>query len=666
MRNKIEQTAQNTRGLRRGQPLVLLLTTLVTLIMASLPISAPAVADYEHQKLINSPAYQKQNGSWQILNIPADDRINTIHASLLPTGKVLLVAGSGNNEVTFNKYYDDGMISVLKTMLYDPSNNTFKSIPTPSDMFCSGQAMLQNGQVLIAGGTSGYEVLAANVKNPAGQMTIHDEDPHTVPFTLKKGTKFVDRSGKVYISDQDVTINPAVKVDNGDGNVTITHSTTKVFVEAAKPDMSYMTATEQHYTIEGMTGANAQNIYGQGGPMTMDKQDYRGSDTSYEFDPISEKYVKVGNLNESRWYASLPVLQDGKVLAVSGLDNTGQITDTSEYFDPNTKMWTWGPTREFPTYPALFRTQNPDVLFFTGSTAGYGPADKDREPGYWNIKTDTFQPVSGLRDNQILETSGSVALPPNPGSNDGSQSWKVMVAGGGGIGESALSTARTDIIDLSNPNGQYTPGPNLPMPLRYLNLTVTPWDTVIGNGGSTDYRAKENSYSYDTFSMSPNSTQTTPLASELVGRTYHSGSLLMPDGRIMVFGGDPLYSDKKNTTSGTFEQRIEMYTPPQLYASARPTLDGPTAIQAARGQTLTFNATNASSIKTARLIPPSSTTHVTNVEQRSVEAIVKTSGNTVTISLPTDPNLLTNGDYMLFVVNGSGTPSIAKMVHINN
>jgi hypothetical protein len=242
-----------------------------------------------------------------------------------------------------------------------------------------------------------------------------------------------------------------------------------------------------------------------------------------------------------------------------------------------------------------------------------------------------------------------------------------MVAGRGGIGESPQSTARTDVIDLSSQNASYQAGPNLPKSLRYLNLTVTPWDQIIANGGSTNYRAKNNSYSNDTFVINPYTNTTTKLADELVGRNYHSGSLLLPDGRIMVFGGDLLYSDKKDTISGSIEQRIEIFTPPQLYKGSRPIINSNTSTTVAtRSQTLKFTSPNASTIKTARLISPSSTTYVTNMQQRAIAAVVKTNGNNVTISLPSDPNLLTNGYYMLFVVNADGTPSIAKLIDITD
>ena len=652
---------------KRGNPLFILIVTVLVFMMASLPIVVPVGAEVIHNHTISQLSYKQKYGSWQILNIPKDDRINSIHASLLPTGKVLLMAGSGNNRQNFDQYHNDDVMSVLKTVIYDPTTNSSNLIPTPSDLFCGGHAMLQNGELLVAGGTSGYELLAGAVTKPAGSMIIHNENPDGKAVLLKKGTKFVSTDGREYLSVQDITVKPATKIDDGHGNVTVTHSTTKVFVEAIKASKSYVTNDNEKYNIPSLSNNKTVDIYGQGGPMTLDKQDYRGDNKAYEFDPVSEKYVSVGDMNESRWYPSLPVLNNGQVLAVSGLDNTGKITNTSEYFNPNTKQWTYGPTREFPTYPALFSTEDPNVLFFSGSTAGYGPANENREPGMWNIATNTFSPVSGLRDPNLVETSGSVFVPPTAGSNDGTQSSKVIIAGGGGIGESPNSTARTDIIDLSNQNPSYHPGPTLPKALRYLNLTVTPWDQIIANGGSTDYRAKNNSYSDKTFTIDPYTNTTTPLANELVGRNYHSGSLLLPDGRIMVFGGDPLYGDKKDTTPGSFEQRIEIFTPPQLYKSARPVLSSvPGTTVTTRGATITFKSPNASTIKTARLIPPSSTTHVTNMQQRSIATVVKTSGDSVTISIPSDPNLLTNGYYMLFVVNADGTPSIAKLIDVND
>jgi hypothetical protein len=140
--------------------------------------------------------------------------------------------------------------------------------------------------------------------------------------------------------------------------------------------------------------------------------------------------------------------------------------------------------------------------------------------------------------------------------------------------------------------------------------------------------------------------------------------LLLPDGRILVFGGDSLFGDKNNTTAGKFEQRIELFTPPQFFRGTQPTLEGKNNQEVGRGQQMTFTSGSAGSIKTARLIAPSSATHVTNIEQRSVAAIVKSTDDKLAIDIPQDENVLPNGWYMLFVTDANGISSKAKMVHV--
>jgi hypothetical protein len=656
-------SSKNSSSLKRGQPKVLVLITVLALIIASLPATIPATVSVIHNHKINSLSYEKKYGHWQILNIPKAFRLNTVHAAMLPTGDVLLVAGSGNNIKNFDTYEDTGMISVLKSAVLNPVTMKIKIVDTPSDLFCGGQAMLASGNLLVAGGTSGYEQLT-DLTKPAGAMTIHNENPNDTVRTLKRGTKFVGPSGKVYVSVQTVTLQPATKTTNANGSVNVTHSTATVFVQAAHPGKSYLAQKNLHYDIAGLTGSNKQNVYGQGAAMTLDKQNFRGDNKSYEFNPWTEKYVATGEMNVARWYPSLPVLTNGNVLAVSGLDNTGQITTTTEEFNPETKKWSLGKNMAFATYPALFRTQNPDVLFYSGSNAGYGPVNTGRTPGFWNYVTDAFQPVKGLKDPKVTETSDSVVLPPRQGSNDGLQSSSIMIAGGGGIGNSDVATARTDIINLASSDPHYVSGPSLPSPLRYVNLTVTPWDQIFMSGGTRDYRAKHNSYNYKTGMIDPTTHKIYPMANELVGRGYHSGSLLLPDGRIIVFGNDPLYSDKNDTIPGTFEQRIEIYTPPELYDSKKPVVTARYGQKVHRGQVLTYKTTEASDIKTVRLIPPTSVTHVTNLAQRSIAAVVSHKDGKISVTLPSSLNVLTNGWYMLFAVNSHGTPAQAVMIQV--
>ena len=97
--------------------------------------------------------------------VPTDMRVNAVHAIMLYTGKVLIMAGSGNNEGNF-------AAGRFESVLWDPSTNKFTKLKTPSDMFCGGHVILPDGNVLIAGGTRRYEVLPNKIRYAAGIMTV--------------------------------------------------------------------------------------------------------------------------------------------------------------------------------------------------------------------------------------------------------------------------------------------------------------------------------------------------------------------------------------------------------------------------------------------------------------------------------------------------------------
>ena len=72
--------------------------------------------------------------------------INPIHATLLNTGKVLVVAGSGNYPP--NKNY--------QAAVWDPKTGTITVQTVTWDMFCNGAVALPDGRVFINGGTTQY------------------------------------------------------------------------------------------------------------------------------------------------------------------------------------------------------------------------------------------------------------------------------------------------------------------------------------------------------------------------------------------------------------------------------------------------------------------------------------------------------------------------------
>jgi Domain of unknown function (DUF1929) len=627
-----------------------------TAFFAVAAMNAPAatgyVAEKYHHHKINQSGYKAARGHWDVVDVPERYRLNAVHAALLRTGKVLLIAGSGNDERAFEA-------GAFRSVLWDPAADTFRSIPTPEDLFCGGHAQLPDGRLLVAGGTARYEVPQVNVRRAAGPMVVKNENPvkgHRFP----RGTVFRAPDGRSYRSVRAFSLPPARMRKHvgkhGRTMVTVTASQVRTFVEAVRIGPEQSRSAPAQYRITGLHGADARNLYGLGERMTMETQRYQGIRSAYEFDPVAERYVRVGSMSQARWYPTLVGLRDGQVLAVSGLDDVGQIPGgRSEIFDPRTRTWSKGPARYFPTYPALFLARG-GRLFFSGSTAGYGPADKGRTPGVWNPRRNTFAPVRGLPEPGLTEASASVLLPP-------AQRQQVMLLGGGAAGMSGRATARTAVADLAAARPRFHRGPDLPVGARYLSAVLLPNDTVLATGGSSDHRGRGAGNVLKAGFYDPRANSFVPAADPTVGRGHHSSALLLPDGRVATFGSDPQFADRRDTVPGRLEQRIEVYSPPYLFHGARPELSGgPQEVR--QGGTARFRVRHAADVAEVRLMRPSAVTHSTDVEQRSVRLRLVHRPGSVRVSVPRDPSLVPRGWYMLFAVDKAGTPSHARWVHV--
>lgn len=114
---------------------------------------------------------------------------------------------------------------------------------------------------------------------------------------------------------------------------------------------------------------------------------------------------------------------------------------------------------------------------------------------------------------------------------------------------------------------------------------------------------------------------------------------------------------------GSFETRIEIYSPPYLFAGDRPTVtDAPTEVT--RGSSFAV-LTGGAEVTEARLIRPSAVTHQTDPEQRSVALDVTPRGDgSYDLGVPVEEGLTPSGWYMLVVLDDEGVPSPARWVHV--
>jgi len=120
-------------------------------------------------------------GKWTVSSAPAP--VRAVHAVLMHNGHVLLIAGSGNDPEAF-------AAGSFTSAEWDPVANSFRTIATPYDMFCSGHAVLPDGRVMVAGGTQAYPSTAGGT-DFQGSAQSYAFDPTTHQYvqlpTLAEG-----------------------------------------------------------------------------------------------------------------------------------------------------------------------------------------------------------------------------------------------------------------------------------------------------------------------------------------------------------------------------------------------------------------------------------------------------------------------------------------------
>jgi hypothetical protein len=467
-------------------------------------------------------------GTWEVSSklspVPA------VHVALLHTGKVLLVAGSGNNRSSFDA-------GTFETSVWDPTTNTFSSVSTPWDAFCAGHAFLPDGRLLVAGGTTKYP-------------------------------------------------------------------------------------------------ANGSN--------------FGGSRRAFVFDPTQNRYESVPDTKVARWYPTVVELGDGRLFTLGGYNENGVRTRNYELFDGTSWSDSVPPPTDFggamPTYPALHLLQNGRLFYSGANVLGTGTLT----PGIWNLASNTYQKVPGLSKKGLRDEAMSVLLPP-------AQDQRVMILGGGNTNSTVTATDSAAVVDLKRASPKYTELPPLDSPKMYVSAVVLPDSTVLETGGGAK---SVNAGSFPVLSaqiFDPKTDSWTKAASPTVPRLYHSSAVLLPDGRVATFGGNP-----KNS----FEMRIEIYTPEYLRKDTpRPRItSGPAEMN--YGGSYSLGTTQSSPLRSAVLVRPAAVTHSSDSNQRLVDLDMTPTDGGIRVTVPDNPNLTPPGWYMLFVNDATGVPSVAKWVHV--
>jgi len=575
------------------------------LSVAFTPTSVNYAVVSAHVSLIVNPVGDPKSiqGLWSVL--PYSMPINPIHATLLNTGNILFLQGSGNCPPTLAGCPQSP--ADYPAALWNLSSGSIATLTgyTNWDMFCNGAISLADGRILIVGGTESYAGgTAAQVMAAMGHAQPASAPGHvTSAVETTPGHRPVSRNARsnddsAFLgSDQSALFDPTVPFSAA----------------------SFTNAASMHSTPE------------------------RG-----------------------RWYPTVIPLDDGRVMTFGGQDNIGNDNNTVEYYTPSAGTWseefaavcststdvtacdpnsTIGLNEWYPQlYPRMFQLPNGKIFY-----AGPEPQSSMYDPTthLWSYA------FTHTNYSDIRTYGAAVLLPLTPENN---YNPVVMTMGGNNP-----ATETTELIDLGVSNPMWVNGPLMSRARIEMQAVILPnAKLLIFAGSANDEDSSTASFTADIYDPTTNTLNQGGAGSTSVPRLYHNTALLLPDGTVMSAGSNP--------AQGVAEQRIEIYQPAYLFntdgtLAVRPVVTGVPS-QIVGTTQFTLQVPNAADVAHVTIVREGDNTHSFDMSQRAVGLSFSASSGQLTVAGPPSAYIAPPGYYMLFVVNSAGVPSVGQFVQV--
>jgi hypothetical protein len=387
-------------------------------------------------------------------------------------------------------------------------------------------------------------------------------------------------------------------------------------------------------------------------------RDDHGIPTTYFFSPDGS-LQKGPDMAHGRWYPTVTVLSDGRMLTMAGRDQNNAVVTTPEIWENN--HWvelTGAGDTIIPYYPRNFVDPRNGLIFYAS----------ERVRSKWFDVDGTG--AGGARGNWSQGPSHIYGFNRDYGSAVMYDAGKILVVGGGGNTswptpdpKTNVPTATAEIIDLKAASPTWRSTGSMAFPRRHMNATILPDGQVLATGGTRGggFVNIDPSLAAKTAELWNPSTGTwTQLAANSVMRVYHSVSLLLPDGTV-------LHGSSGDAMAGLQvvppQRNHEIFQPPYLFKGARPTItSAPTAV--GWGQTFSVATPNAAQVTAVRWIRLGTVTHAFDAGQRANTLPFTINGGNLDVVAPSGPFEAPPGHYMLFILNRNGVPSTGKIIQV--
>ncbi len=416
--------------------------------------------------------------------------------------------------------------------------NTFRSIPTPYDMFCAGHAALPNGSLLVAGGTSAYPNQAGSLSykgsNHAYEFDVATHkyvqvpdlaEGHWYPTLVNRGDGTVITVGGL---DQNSVLQSHMQIFDSTGNGGAGTWTPQVTTASFFPpypalhlmqdgrflysgvstfgdgsdDAGIWDATANTFTsVAGLPDryrrdmgasvmlppAQDQRVMVMGGGSHPDGTVAATASTGIiDLKQPTPQYVAGPPLSESKQYVSAVILPDRTVLQTGGtnesyLDRTQsdfKYRYTAQIFHPDTMTW------EDAAKPTVGRTYHSEALLLPdGRVATFGGNASDIGTPY-EMRIEIYTPDYVAKARPVL-TLGTAAKAMTRGGASSFQSsvplkWVELVRPGAATHSNDPDQRLVDVPFTqtgTTVNAALDANPNLTPPGWYMLFGVDPAGT---------------------------------------------------------------------------------------------------------------------------------------------------------------------------------------------
>lgn len=432
-------------------------------------------------------------------------------------------------------------------------------------------------------------------------------------------------------------------------------------------------------------------VVGGDGPPGADGRSMHTNDSIHFYDPVLERWRRIvpEEMVAGRWYPTAVALADGSVVAYTG---DPAVADTEIMSPPGyvPRVITGGrrqiggmdnPQRSFP---GMFLVPGGRMFYVPTSFAYSGSSQADVEAQLGNTMsfrvTDPFAnpPVGawqdhGVRPVDMLRQEGTaVLLSP-------AQAGRIALIGGG-WGRSAPPRNSVEILATQGVAPAWVPGGQMHHTRANVNAVLLPDGKVLIFGGTGGYKWDSGmapdlrrfiaelwdpSVPYNPADPTAAFTETGEMHRS---RQYHSGGVLLPDGRVLVAGGE----DNLGLTAtglgpqpgeriGSSQRTMEFYEPPYMHNGAQPAITSPIGETGGPDDEIHYGGlftitTPATDITMVALMRPGCTTHHTDTDQRHVPLVFWPVPGGYRVRVLGDPAAAPPGYYMVWIVDSQGRP----------